>query len=252
MSVNLRIPGPTPCPDDVLQAMSRQMINHRGPEFAEIMGRITAGLQTMFETKNDVLTLTSAGTGALEAAVVNTLSPGDHALCVSIGVFGDRFADIGTTYGVERREALVRAGHRRRPGADRRGAEEGSVLQGRHGHAQRDVDRRHERPRRHRQGDPRRPPGHPHPRRRDQQPRLSAAAHRRLGPRRRLHGLAEGLDGAARHGDGRRQQARLGRRRDGEDPALLLRLQEGEEATSRPARRRGRPPSPSTSPWTSR
>ncbi|HEX5479232.1 MAG TPA: alanine--glyoxylate aminotransferase family protein [Dehalococcoidia bacterium] len=101
MSVNLRIPGPTPCPDDVLQAMSRQMINHRGPEFQEIITRITAGLQSMFETKNDVLTLTSAGTGALEAAVVNTLSPGDRALCVSIGVFGDRFADIGKTYGVD-------------------------------------------------------------------------------------------------------------------------------------------------------
>ena len=100
MSVNLRIPGPTPCPDDVLQAMSRQMINHRGPEFAEIIGRITTSLQKMFETKADVLTLTSAGTGAIEAAVVNTLSPGDRALCVSIGVFGDRFADIAKTYGV--------------------------------------------------------------------------------------------------------------------------------------------------------
>jgi aspartate aminotransferase-like enzyme len=80
--------------------MSRQMINHRGPEFQEIIQRITSGLQTMFETKNDVLTLTSAGTGALEAAVVNTLSPGDKALVVSIGVFGDRFADIAKTYGV--------------------------------------------------------------------------------------------------------------------------------------------------------
>ena len=100
MSVNLRIPGPTPCPDDVLQAMSRQMINHRGPEFADIIGRITESLQRLFETKNDVLTLSSAGTGAIEAAVVNTLSPGDHALCVSIGVFGDRFADIARTYGV--------------------------------------------------------------------------------------------------------------------------------------------------------
>ncbi len=100
MSVNLRIPGPTPCPDDVLQAMSRQMINHRGPEFREMLGRITPALQRMFETKNDVLTLTSAGTGALEAAVVNTLSPGDKALVVSIGVFGDRFADIAKTYGV--------------------------------------------------------------------------------------------------------------------------------------------------------
>jgi len=101
VSVNLRIPGPTPCPDDVLQAMSRQMINHRGPEFADIIGRITASLQRLFETKNDVLTLTSAGTGAIESAVVNTLSPGDRALGVSIGVFGDRFADIARTYGVD-------------------------------------------------------------------------------------------------------------------------------------------------------
>ena len=100
MSVNLRIPGPTPCPDDVLQAMSRQMINHRGPEFKEMLDRITAGLKRLFLTQNDVLTLTSAGTGAIEAAVVNTLSPGDRALCVSIGVFGDRFADISKTYGV--------------------------------------------------------------------------------------------------------------------------------------------------------
>ncbi len=101
MSVNLRIPGPTPCPDDVLQSMSRQMINHRGPEFADIIARITDGLKRMFETKNDVLTLTSAGTGAMESAVVNTLSPGDRVLVVSIGVFGDRFADIAKTYGVE-------------------------------------------------------------------------------------------------------------------------------------------------------
>jgi aspartate aminotransferase-like enzyme len=100
VSVNLRIPGPTPCPDDVLQTMSRQMINHRGPEFAEIIARITDALHTLFETKNDVLTMTSAGTGAIEAAVVNTLSPGDRVLGVSIGVFGDRFADIATTYGV--------------------------------------------------------------------------------------------------------------------------------------------------------
>ncbi len=101
MTVNLRIPGPTPCPDDVLQAMSRQMINHRGPEFKDMLARITAGLQRMFLTKNDVLTLTSAGTGAIESAVVNAFSPGDKALCVSIGVFGDRFADIAKTYGVD-------------------------------------------------------------------------------------------------------------------------------------------------------
>lgn len=101
MTVNLRIPGPTPCPEDVLQAMSRQMINHRGPEFKDMLARITTGLQNMFLTRNDVLTLTSAGTGAIESAVVNTLSAGDKALCVSIGVFGDRFADIAKTYGVD-------------------------------------------------------------------------------------------------------------------------------------------------------
>jgi aspartate aminotransferase-like enzyme len=101
MSVNLRIPGPTPCPDDVLQAMSRQMINHRGPEFKEMLERITGSLQRLFETKNDVLTLTSAGTGAIESAVVNVLSPADRVLCVSIGVFGDRFADIAKTYGAD-------------------------------------------------------------------------------------------------------------------------------------------------------
>jgi aspartate aminotransferase-like enzyme len=81
--------------------MSRQMINHRGPEFAEIVGRITSTLQKLFQTRNDVLTLTSAGTGAIESAVVNTLSPGDRLLVVSIGVFGDRFADIAKTYGVD-------------------------------------------------------------------------------------------------------------------------------------------------------
>lgn len=96
---NLRIPGPTPCPDDVLQAMSRQMINHRGPEFATILKRVTSNLQTLFQTKNDVLVLTSGGTGAMEAMVVNFLSPGDHVIVVSIGVFGDRFAQICETYG---------------------------------------------------------------------------------------------------------------------------------------------------------
>lgn len=96
---NLRIPGPTPCPDHVLQAMSRQMINHRGPEFAAILKRVTSNLQTLFQTKNDVLILTSGGTGAMEAMVVNFLSPGDHVIVVSVGVFGDRFAQICEAYG---------------------------------------------------------------------------------------------------------------------------------------------------------
>ena len=53
--MNLRVPGPTPCPEEVLEAGSQQMINHRGPEFADLIGRIHSGLQKIFQTKNDVI-----------------------------------------------------------------------------------------------------------------------------------------------------------------------------------------------------
>ena len=99
--MNLRIPGPTPCPEDVLLAGAQQMIDHRGPEFAEIIDRVHSGLQTIFSTKNDVAILTSSGTGAMEGAIVNTLSPGDRVMNVSIGVFGDRFGQIAEAYGAE-------------------------------------------------------------------------------------------------------------------------------------------------------
>ncbi len=98
---NLRIPGPTPCPADVLQAMSRQMINHRGPEFMQILNEVTDKLKLLFQTKGDVFLLTGSGTGGLEAAIVNTLSPGDKVLSVSIGVFGERFATIAERFGAE-------------------------------------------------------------------------------------------------------------------------------------------------------
>ncbi|MFC1939150.1 pyridoxal-phosphate-dependent aminotransferase family protein [Chloroflexota bacterium] len=97
----LRIPGPTPCPPEVLQAMARQMINHRGPEFVKILNEVTDKLKQLFQTKNDVFLLTGSGTGGLEAAIVNTLSPGDKVLAVSIGVFGDRFATIAKEFGAE-------------------------------------------------------------------------------------------------------------------------------------------------------
>ena len=71
--MNLRSPGPTPCPDDVLQAMGRQMIHHRSPAFAAIIARITEGLKQIFETKNDLYCLSCSGTGAMESMVVNTL-----------------------------------------------------------------------------------------------------------------------------------------------------------------------------------
>ena len=97
--VNLRIPGPTPCPPDVLAAMARQMINHRSPEFAALNARVRDGLRPFFQTTGDILILTASGTGALEAAIVNTLSPGERVLAVTIGAFGDRFATIAETYG---------------------------------------------------------------------------------------------------------------------------------------------------------
>jgi len=97
----LRIPGPTPCPSEVLQAMAWQMVNHRGPEFQKILNEVTDKLKQVFQTKNDVLILTGSGTGGLEAAAVNVLSPGDKVLSVSIGVFGDRFASIAQQFGAE-------------------------------------------------------------------------------------------------------------------------------------------------------
>jgi len=77
------------------------MINHRGPEFAAMFGRIESRLKGYFGTESDIVLLTAAGTGALEAAIVNTLSPGDRVLAVTIGAFGDRFAKIARAYGAD-------------------------------------------------------------------------------------------------------------------------------------------------------
>jgi aspartate aminotransferase-like enzyme len=98
---NLRIPGPTSLPPSVREAGGRQMINHRGPEFAAMLGRILARMKPYFGTTSDIAILSCAGSGGLEAAVVNTLSPGDRVLGVSIGSFGDRIAKIAQVYGAD-------------------------------------------------------------------------------------------------------------------------------------------------------
>jgi aspartate aminotransferase-like enzyme len=100
MEQNLRIPGPTPIPPEVLHALSRPMINHRGPEFAAILERVETQLQHFFQTTHPILFFPSAGSGAMEAAIVNCFSPGDHVLAVTIGVFGNRFAKIAETFGL--------------------------------------------------------------------------------------------------------------------------------------------------------
>jgi aspartate aminotransferase-like enzyme len=92
------------------------MVNHRGPEFKELIQRVTRRLQTAFNTRNDVLILTCSGTGALEAAVVNHLSAGDAVLAVSMGSFGDRFARIATTYGADVTRMDVEWGRAAEPG----------------------------------------------------------------------------------------------------------------------------------------
>jgi aspartate aminotransferase-like enzyme len=97
----LMLPGPTPVPQEVLQALARPMINHRGPEFKSMLIEAAEGLKEVFCTGQDVLILTGAGTGAMEAAVSNFVSPGDRVLVVSIGAFGDRFAQIAQRFGAQ-------------------------------------------------------------------------------------------------------------------------------------------------------
>ncbi len=99
--MNLRLPGPIPVPEEILETLSRPMINHRGPQFKDMLYRVTDRLKQVFTTDGDVYVLTSSGTGAMEAAIVNTLSPGDRVLCASIGYFGERFGEIAARYGAD-------------------------------------------------------------------------------------------------------------------------------------------------------
>jgi len=101
MEQNLRTPGPTPIPPAVREAQAQQMIDHRGTEFAELLRETSAGLAELIATSGEILLLTGSGSGALEAAVVNTLSPGDRVLVVTIGAFGDRFALIAAAFGAD-------------------------------------------------------------------------------------------------------------------------------------------------------
>jgi aspartate aminotransferase-like enzyme len=117
MEQNLRVPGPTPLPAEVRAAQSAPMIDHRGTEFGEIQREISAGLAELIGTRGEVLLLTGSGTGALEAAVVNTLSPGDRVLGITIGAFGDRFIRIASAFGAEVDRFKVEWGHAADPGA---------------------------------------------------------------------------------------------------------------------------------------
>ena len=106
----LLIPGPTPVPPEVLSALSHPMINHRSADFKSVLSEVTDGLKWAYQTKNDVLILTASGTGAMEAAIVNTLSPGDKVLILNIGAFGSRFVKIAKAYGLNVDDLKVERG----------------------------------------------------------------------------------------------------------------------------------------------
>ncbi len=98
---NLRIPGPTPVPAEILNQLTQPLINHRGPEFAAILQRVTKRLQYFFQTTSPVLTFSASGTGGQEAAVANLFSPGEHVVAITIGSFGNRQATIAERYGLD-------------------------------------------------------------------------------------------------------------------------------------------------------
>ncbi|HEY0798954.1 MAG TPA: alanine--glyoxylate aminotransferase family protein [Candidatus Baltobacteraceae bacterium] len=97
----LFIPGPVTVPEPILAALARPMVDHRGPEYAAILERISQRLKPVFGTSSDVMLLGSSGTGALEAAVTNSFSPGQRLLSCPVGVFGKRLANIAKTNGMD-------------------------------------------------------------------------------------------------------------------------------------------------------
>lgn len=98
--MRLMLPGPTPIPPSAQAALSKPMLNHRGPEFGELFRACMDGVRWLYQTTGDVVLLpASSGTGGLEAAIVNVLSPGDKVLALVAGEFGARFAELAETFG---------------------------------------------------------------------------------------------------------------------------------------------------------
>src|SRR2546426_1249944 len=106
----LLAPGPTQVPPEVLLAMARPILHHRAPEFAALFAQVREDLKWLFQSRNDVLTLASTGTGAMEGAVSNFLSPGDKALYINGGKFGERWGKLCKTFGVNGIEIKVEWG----------------------------------------------------------------------------------------------------------------------------------------------
>lgn len=97
----LMIPGPTPVPEAALLALAKHPIGHRTSEFSNILAEVTANLKWLHQTESDVLMLTASGTGAVEAGIINFLSPGDRVLVGCNGKFGDRWGEVAEAYGLQ-------------------------------------------------------------------------------------------------------------------------------------------------------
>lgn len=97
--VSLLAPGPTPVPPRTLLAMAQPLIHHRSADFQEVIGKVRAGLKKLFQTQNEVITFCSSGTGAMESSVSNLLSPGDKAIAIRAGKFGERWSLLLKAYG---------------------------------------------------------------------------------------------------------------------------------------------------------
>src|SRR5512134_2816976 len=96
----LQIPGPTNVPDRVLRAIDQATIDHRGPEFAVMTKAVIAGMKSVFQTQGDVVIYPASGTGAWEAALTNTLSPGDRVLMCETGWFAHLWHEMAERLGI--------------------------------------------------------------------------------------------------------------------------------------------------------
>ena len=94
-------PGPTPVPPEVLSALGEPVIHHRAPRFTEILTEVVAGLKYVYQTQNDIMVFAASGTGAMEAAVVNVVNPGDKVIVASVGNFGERWKKLTALYGAD-------------------------------------------------------------------------------------------------------------------------------------------------------
>src|SRR3989338_3730753 len=106
----LLTPGPTQLPAPVCEALGRPIIHHRTPQFQAILKEAVDGLKHIFQTKNDVLILTSSGTGGMEAAVCNLLSPKEQAITVDGGKGGERWTELCQAYGVDAKVLKIKWG----------------------------------------------------------------------------------------------------------------------------------------------